>query len=200
MHEIFNFLDLPTKAVKPLFTPSSLKDVATPYLIKVAEELQEHGVIFTGSIALHHHGVLRPNRRIQDIDIVVQSTAEIAKLVSKIEYLEYVTKSGKNTKVYPNQLQLVQLRYADLIKIDCFIRPEVPETICIREGIGSLRDILKAKVDIIVDQSKEGSLVYKKHRLDLLHFLNAEDKPDRRQGILHGASMDIIEDFLSWLS
>lgn len=127
--------------------------------------------IISGSIALKQYGMLRPDREIHDIDVVVEEKTkeELDELFKDVGTV--TEEEDQVTRTYIEKFYRVKVFNSDVV-IDVFVKSKGTVLVMDR-NIEHFRTILKAKVDIICDRlSPPNDEVANKHVKDLQYFLN----------------------------
>lgn len=127
--------------------------------------------IISGSIALKQYGMLRPDREVHDIDVVVEEKSK-EELDGLFKDVGTVTEEeDQATRTYIEKFYRVKVFNSDII-IDVFVKPK-GTVLVMDHKLEHYRTILKAKVDIICDRlSHPNDEVANKHTKDLQYILN----------------------------
>lgn len=127
--------------------------------------------IISGSMALKRYGMLRPDREVHDIDVVVEEKTkeELDGLFKDVGTVS--EEEDQATRTYIEKFYRVKVFNSDVI-IDVFVKPKGTVLVMDRD-LEHFRTILKAKVDIICDRlSHPNDEVAVKHAKDLQYVLN----------------------------
>lgn len=141
-----------------------------PEIEQVLAKLPKECVI-SGSIALNHYGMLRPDREVHDIDVVVEEKTK-EELDILFKDVGIVTEEeDQATRTYIEKFYRVKVHNSEVI-IDVFVKPK-GTVLIINHKLEHFRTILKAKVDIICDRiGNPFDEVATKHVKDLQFVLN----------------------------